>query len=172
MNQPYTSSKNQPEEEDHGEIFASWEFPEFIKYQRNAAWYVTAFLIGGLFLVYAIWTYNFLFAFIIIMLGFIIILYIIKEPITIRFKITEDGLELNHHFYPYKEIKAFWVIYEPPEVKNLYFEFKSAIKPKFSIPLLAENPLEIRKMLLKYLNEDLEKEEESTTDLLERKFKL
>jgi hypothetical protein len=166
------SSKNQSTNQDHGKIFASWEFPEFIKYQRNTAWYVFTALIGLFLIIYAVYTYNFLFAFIIVMLGFILVIYMAKEPMTVRFIITEDGLELNHHFYSYKEVDTFWIIYEPPEVKNLYFDFKSTLKPSFSIPLLNQDPLEIRTVLLKYLREDLEKEEESTTDLLERKFKL
>jgi hypothetical protein len=164
--------KNEFSHEDYGKTLASWDFPEFVKYKRTISWYVVAAIFGLAIIIYAIWISNYLFAFIVIIIAFIILLYEIKEPVKINFSITEDGLELGDHFYPYKEIKNFWIIYEPPEVKKLYFEFKSGFRPKLSISLLDQNPLEVRKVLIGYLSEDLEKEEESTTDLIERKFKL
>ncbi len=165
------TSEKFPEGE-HGKILASWQFPEFVKYERGSAWYVGASIIGAGLILYSILTNNYLFAIIVILIAFIVLIYLIREPMLINFDITEDGLELGSHFYPHKEIKHFWIIYEPPEVKRLYFEFKSGFRPRISIPLLDQNPLKVREMLLSYLSEDLEKEEESTTDLLERKFKL
>jgi len=163
--------KDQSFSQTHGKILASWQFPEFIKYKRSWAWYIIASLIALALIIYAILVKNYLFAFIVILIAFVILLYEIKEPILIKFNITEEGLELEDHFYPYKEIKNFWIIYEPPEVKRLYFEFKG-LRPRLSIPLLDQNPLKIREIFLNFLNEDLEKEEESTSDFLERKFKL
>ncbi|MCH7492666.1 hypothetical protein IID19_03715, partial [Patescibacteria group bacterium] len=62
--------------------------------------------------------------------------------------------------------------YEPPEVKNLYFDFKTGIRPSISISLESQNPVNIRKKLLEYLEEDTEKENESFSDGLSRMLKL
>ena len=47
--------------------------------------------------------------------------------------------------------KSFFIIYQPPEVKSLYFEFKALTKPRLVIPLKDQNPVEIRKTLLEHL---------------------
>ena len=64
------------------------------------------------------------------------------------------------------------MIYEPPEVKNLYIEFKNVLRPRLGIPLQNEKPLEIRDLLLKHLPENKEREHEPISDGLSRFFKL
>lgn len=180
--------------QDHGKILASWKFSEFIKPERTKAWYFWALLIvGGLF-IWAIITFNFLFALVILMIVFILLLHNKREPQELEFKITEDGLVIarslnrnegrqsnpvvndkaivSQRFYSYKEIKSFYIIYEPPQVKTLYFQLKSSLRPRLSIPLETQNPLKIRKILLKYLEEDLEKDTEPLSDQLARILKL
>ncbi|KKU49315.1 MAG: hypothetical protein UX68_C0001G0063, partial [Parcubacteria group bacterium GW2011_GWA2_46_9] len=71
-----------------------------------------------------------------------------------------------------KDLKSFWIIYEPPEVKMLYFDFKNAWRPRLPIPLQDENPIEVRRLLLKYLEEDLSRESEPTSDALSRLLRL
>ena len=56
---------------DNGEIFFSWEFPEYIKYSRTKWWYIGMGLLAGAIIIYALIVKNFLFALIIIMAGII-----------------------------------------------------------------------------------------------------
>jgi len=105
------------------------------------------------------------------MFTLIIFLHSTKKPDKVSLAITEDGLEVGNNFYLYKEIKKFWIIYEPPDVKNLYFDFKG-LRPTLIIPLENKNPVQIRKILLDYLDEDLEKEDESLSEYLGRKLKI
>lgn len=162
----------QSNNQNHGETFFSWEFPEYIKYKRTKWWYLGMGLFGGLLMIYAIVAKNFLFALIIVMVGIIIFLYEAKEPLTVKFKITEDGLELGDNFFLWKEIKNFWVIYEPPTIKNLYVDFKNIFRPRISVPLEGQDPIKIRERLLEYIDEDTEKEEEPVSDSIGRMFKL
>ena len=69
------------------------------------------------------------------------------------------------------EIKKFWIIYEPPAIKNLHLEVKSVFKPNLIIPLQNQNPVEVRKFLKEHLEEDLEQESESTIEALKRVLK-
>lgn len=155
-----------------GGVFANWVFPEYLKYQHNRRWYV-AFSIAMLgLLVFSLVTLNFLFAVIIIIFSVVVFLHDIKEPMQISFHIGENGILLGRKFFAYREFESFWLIYDPKEVKNLYFSSKSFIRPIVSIPLLDQNPLKIREFLLQYLEEDLEKEEESVSDQLGRRFKI
>jgi len=62
--------------------------------------------------------------------------------------------------------------YEPDEAKTLFFEFKNRVRPRLSIPLENKNPLKIRAILLKYLPEDVERENEPLSEQLSRLLKL
>ena len=150
----------------------SWEFPKFKKIERKKGWYIWTTIIFILLIFYSIISANFLFGLIIILAGIIIFLNYHKEDSNINFSITQKGVELENKFYSFKEIKNFWIIYEPPVIKNLYLDFKTPFKPALSIPLEKTNPVKIRKLLKEHIEEDLEKESESTIESLERILKL
>ena len=90
----------------------------------------------------------------------------------VSFKITEDGIAINGKLYEYKVIKNFYIIYEPPEVKTLYFEPKSLLSPRIPIALEDQNPVEIRQILRQYLTEDIDREDEPVSDQTSRLLKL
>ncbi len=163
-----------PEEtnKDYGKLLLSWEFPEFEQHQKTKSWYIWALIISGVLLIWAIATANFLFALIIIMVAAIVAISTVKKPAPMDFKIFEDGIFIGEKYYDYKKLKSFWLVYNPPEVKKLYLEFKTSIRPEISIPLKDTNPLKVRKILLEYLDEDLTKEDESTSDQIQRLLKL
>lgn len=158
---------------DHGKILASWKFPEFIKYKKTKGWYIGTIIIICALAIFAIFTQSYLFLLIIIIFITIYIIRGRREPMLLDIEITEDGIKLEQNsFYEWKEIKNFWIIYEPPEVKNLYFDFKVGLRPSVSIFMKNQNPLNIRKILLEYLPEDTDKENESFSDGLSRMLKL
>ena len=90
----------------------------------------------------------------------------------VEFQITEDGILVNQRFYEYKTLKNFYIIYEPPEVKTLYFEPKSIFSPRVPIDLGSQDPVKIREILKQYLAEDLERENEPLSDQTSRLLKL
>jgi len=158
---------------DKGDEIISWQVPEYEKHERNKSWYIFAGIIGLLFLVYAIYTKNFLFAVIIIVVALIIILHDSREPDLIKTSITDEGIIVGRKFYDYDEIKNFSIVYKPKKkVKNLYFEFKNVIRQRLSIPLDDINPLSIRETLLKYLPEDLDRTDQPLSEGLAKMFKL
>jgi hypothetical protein len=135
-----------------------WEVPEHEEIERDRRWYILAGSIAGIFLIYAVLKSNFLFAFIIILAGIIYVLRHGQEIHKIKFSISGKGVGVGEKLYHYDEIKNFSIIYKPDiETKNLYFEFKRSTKQRLTIPLLNMNPLPIRKFLLQYLSEDLER---------------
>ncbi|MFA5069854.1 MAG: hypothetical protein WC528_01085 [Patescibacteria group bacterium] len=163
---------NQKEKIDHGKTLAAWIFPEFIVHKRGKAWYLTALILTAAVLIWSIFAKNYLFILIIVIIGIIFILQNRQSPPLIECRIKEDGIELSRNFYPFHDLKKFYIIYQPPLVKNIYFDFKSAVRPTLPIPLEKENPLKIREILKKYLDEDLEKEDEPTSDALSRVLKI
>lgn len=165
--------KNLTQEEiDVGKTLASWQFPEFIKYQYTTGWYISFGIIFGLLLLYSILTANILFTLILLIAAGIIYMNRRRQPENIHFSITEEGIVLDEKLYEWPEIKNFWVIYEPPEVKTLYFDFKNFYLPRLPIPLQDQSPVRIREMLLDYIDEDIEREGEPISDNLSRNLRI
>lgn len=153
-------------------ILASWEFPAFVKYKRTKKWYIIAGVIVTLLLVYSVFAHNFLLAVIVIMVVMLLLLREGVEPRNISFFITDAGFLIGDEFYPFRSVAKFSIVYDPPQVKVLYLEFRSKIKPRLSIDLMKQNPNEIRNMLKKYLEEDFEREGETISDALGRWLKI
>lgn len=155
------------------QIFMSWTFPEEEEKERSLNWYIWSGVIGAGFLGFAIWDRNFLFAVIILMVGFIYFYSSYETPLVVEFQITDEGVTIGKRDYKYAEINTFWFVYEPSEnIKVLYLEFKRSLKPSLEIPLKEENPLEVRKVLSQYLDEDYSRQEETLSDTLSRVLKL
>jgi hypothetical protein len=151
----------------------SWEIPEHDEHDRDRKWYTVAGAVAGAMLIFSVLTSNFLFAVIIVIAGIIYVLRHGHEVHKIKFSISHDGVMLGNKHFEFDEIKNFTIIYKPRiDVKNLYFEFKRSAKPRLSIPLSGENPLPIRKFLLQYLPEDLERVNPPISEAIARMLKL
>ena len=155
-----------------GKVFFTWDFPEYNTSWRNNKWYKWAIIVAVLLTIYAFITANYLFAVIIVLLGVIFVFQSFDSPLTVQCQITEDGIIIGSRFYDYRDLSQFWIIYEPPAVKNLYIEFKNPIKPRLGIPLNTQNPLEIRDVLERYLDEEVDRENEPLSDGLSRLFRM
>lgn len=150
-----------------------WSFPEYVKHKRSLSWFVFASIFILLCLFFSIKTNNFLFSIIIIMVALIILNSYKREPLKMKFSITKKGIKLNKKFYNYSELDKFWIVYDPPEVKNLYFKIDNILKTTLIIPLDEKiSPLDLRNILLKYLTEDLDKEGLSFSEELNKIMKL
>ena len=163
---------DEPIKTEYGYQYFNWQIDEYPRYNRGIFWYI--FMLGGglALLIYAVITANFLFALIIVMFAMIMYLTNLKAPAKIEFGITDLGVVIGETFYPYKDIKRYWFIYEPPEVKNVYFEFKSPFSPRISVDLGDMNPNAVRQVLGRFLFEDFNEDEEPVSDFLARVFKL
>lgn len=160
------------EEVNVGNIIFTWKVKEYRQYERDRRWYTIMLVVGILLVAYGVIAANYLFALIIILFGIIIFLGDLREPLEVPFGITNLGIIVGNKFYRFSELNNFWVIYNPPEVKNLYFSFSSFFKHRLQVPLLDFDPRPIREYLNQYLNEDLEQEEEPMSDRFARLFRL
>ncbi|TAK03993.1 hypothetical protein EPO34_02430 [Patescibacteria group bacterium] len=168
------------EEHDHdtqdavhaGEYLLSWEVDEYPRQHRSTRWYAIASVLGIALIIYAIWTANFLFAVIVIMMGIITLLSTFRDPARIGVVLTTNGVVIGGTFHEYKVMKSFALVYEPPEVKNLYLDFQSSLRPLITIPLEDTDPNLVREALLPFLKENLDRTEETLTDVLQRVYKL
>ena len=156
---------------EYGALLIGWKIPEYTKHERGRRWYLWAGIVFALLLFYAIYTLDFLFAVILILAAVIIFIRAREEPMEIDFNIFEKGIGVGKKFHTWKDFVHFYIIYEPPEVKNLYFNLKG-LRSRLSIPLNNQNPLRVRESLLKYLAENLDEEREPLSEEYERFLKI
>ena len=142
---------------------------------------------------YAIFTADFIFAVIIIISAILLVLADNVGPATTEVSLSDKGVKIGKEFYRYEQFHNFFIVYQPEEgVKNLYLQFRYFAKPqldtpsniswllslvnliraRISAPLEDMNPLLIRKNLLKYLKEDLEKTNIPLSEQLTDLFKM
>ena len=155
------------------EALISWDIPEYDRYERTKIWYIIASIVALAILIIAFWAQNYLFAIIIVLSALIITINQWREPEKINFSIHDEGLLLGKKFIDYSELKNFSIVYKPrQDIKKLYFEFESVLKPRLSVYMDNINPLKIRDILLNYLQEDLERENEPLSESLAKLFRL
>ena len=150
----------------------SWSVPEYSEHKRSKRWYMIAITILSLLLIYSFLTANFLFAIILIIVGITMTIQDRQKTPEVIFSISDDGITLGEKLYSFSTFKNFWMYYDPEENKMLFLEFKNSIKPRLAVPLLNKNPLRVRSILLRYLTEDIEKENEPVSEQLTRLLKL
>lgn len=146
-----------------------WSALEFVKHEKNPLWFIIGGIIAIIFLIFSIWTKNFIFAIIIILATFSIFIWAQKKPRKITFLLTPKGLKIDENLYAFDHLKSFWIFYDPPEIKFLSVESKKLFMPRIIIPIADENPNRIREFLLKYLPEV--EQRESLIDILARRLR-
>lgn len=149
-----------------------WEVDEFPPHARGKLWYTLSTVLGVALIIYAIATANFLFAIIILMTGVITLLSTFMPPDRVPVIITNTGVVVSDMYYDFDAIRDFSIVYEPPDVKNLYFEFHSAWHPILTVPLEDIDPNQVRELLLPFCMENMERIEETLTDAVRRVYKL
>ncbi len=150
----------------------TWEAPLRIRYERGPRWYIFMSLGALLLLAYAIWTRNFLFAFLIILMAMILILAGNEEPKKVLVQIGDNGIVWDGKMYLFRDLDQFAIIYKPPYSKVLYLEHRNPIIPRLRIPLEDENPVDMRQHLKQYLREDLDLRGEHLSDIVARLLKI
>ena len=146
-----------------------WTAPEFTQYSKSQSWFNISALIAFGLVVWAALTKNILLIIIIVLGYFSVVAFGLKQPRKIHLAITSKGIMIDNLLYTYNNLKSFWIFYSPPEIKELSLRSKKMTMPFIKIPLGEQNPVEVRKILLKYLPE--KKQEESIIDNLARSLR-
>lgn len=155
-----------------GRPIVEWEVDEYPRHVRSKYWFIIGGVVGVGLIIYAMATANFLFAVIVLMLGVITLLSTFLPPDRVPVLVTTTGVVVGDMYYDYEAIRDFSIAYEPPEIKYLYIEFFSPWQPLLSIPLEDMDPNEVRENLLPFCVENLDRTDESLTDVMRRLYKL
>jgi hypothetical protein len=154
-----------------GQIFAKWKIPAYPHYERGTLWYIVTGLIGGIILVIAFLTYNFLLAVLVVMVGVVMVIQGGVRPPTVEVEISPLGIRRGSHFSPYASIDHFWIVYDPP-IKSLHFVVPHSLFPVNHIPIDDQDPVELRTTLKKFIREDTDRDAEPVLDSISRILKI
>lgn len=149
-----------------------WEAPAYLKFDRGPAWYFVMALTAVALMAYAVWTANFLFAFIILLMGILLLLVGNKEPENILVQVGDNGVVWNGRLLLFQDLDQFSIVYQPPFLKVLYIEAKSPVVPRLRVELEAQDPIALRNHLRQYLKEDMDLQSEHISDIVARLLRL
>jgi len=149
-----------------------WEAPIRLSHARGPRWYLFMAVIALLFVAYAVWTANFLFAFIILLASIILILAGNEPSKQVLIQIGEHGLVRDGKLYPYQDLGQFAIIYHPPFTKVLYIDHRNPLIPRLRIHLEDQDPVEVREYLKQFMREDLDLQDEHLSDMIGRLLKI
>ena len=144
-----------------------WATPEFTKHKKNKQWFVLPALAALAIIIVAILLKNVLLVVATILAAFVVYIYALKEPRKIKSSISGKGIQVDKRLYKFEDLKSFWIFYDPLEIKEISLRSKKTFVPYIKIPLGNQDPVEVRKLLLKFLPE--KKHKESRIDELARK---
>lgn len=149
-----------------GEVFYSWQAPEFETYEKSRNWYIIAGLFLFIMIIYAIFTNSPIMAITFILIGAVGYIYSQKDPRIVTFSITSKGVLADKQFYLYDNIFSFWIFYEPNHTKVISLHTKASMLPFVHIPVENENPVKLRELLMRNIPEI--KQDPSLINTIER----
>ncbi|MBP7005766.1 hypothetical protein KBB27_01425 [Patescibacteria group bacterium] len=149
-----------------------WETVSFDKYERGPKWYAVMGVTSLFLLAYSIWTENFLFAFLILLVDILLILGYRRDPQAVLVQIGENGIVWDGKLHLFQDLEHFSIIYEPPVVKTLYLQPKQGLPIPIKIDLEEQDPIALREHLCQFVRENLDLPKEYTSDTLARLLRL
>ncbi len=149
----YTVEESHYMREHPEDVIVSWRGPEHTHHPKGKHWYLIAALVLAGLIIYAIITSNILFAFIIILAGFVGFLMIERGPRVRDYAITYDGIVVGDQIYDFDDMDSFWIFYEPPHTRLISLHMKGKMVPYIHIPLHQLDPVDVREALLQFVPE-------------------
>ena len=149
-----------------------WEAPSWEYVERGPRWFLWMSLVALVLAAYAIYTANYLFAFIILLTGLILVFAANEKPRKVLVQIGNNGIVYDGKLHMFDKIHDFAILYHPPHLRVLYVEPSAAFAPRLRISLEDEDPVAIRNHLRKFVEEDLDLQEEHVSDIFGRLLKL
>lgn len=149
----------------------TWTALEYIQQQRDKKWYTIAGIALAAAVLLTLITGNWSMALAIIVFA-AVYEYLQRHhpPKRVEIEITDYGIHVGHMFFPYSNIKAFWILYGNG-VKSLNLRVHKRIHSDVVIQLDSQNPAAIREYLVGQIPE-WEGKHESLSDVILRLLKL
>lgn len=146
------------------ERILEWKAREITGRRRGPDWYWILGIVAVTMGLLAILFGNILFAVVIIVGTFAIILSVAREHEEHHFKLSDDGLQIGSHLYPFENMESFSIVeYIDPEVSpTLSIQTTSILAPHLLISLENVDPVEVYEILDDHI--DMEEHRDTIID--------
>jgi hypothetical protein len=146
----------------------SWEAWEFRHYPKTFGWYVALVSVFVLLIAFFVLVESDIFAAVTLgIVGILIIFFSRQTPLRVNVQITGKGVHFGNLFYPYKQIKYFWVVHNDRH-QTLNFHTSAFVNNVLILELEDQNPDHIRDFLLQYLPEHSETQETTVQKIMHK----
>ncbi len=147
----------------------NWRIEEPNFTPKTTQWFWALGILAFALIVFSILLKNYLLTIILALAIFIIYSSKNKKPELINFRLDNDGLYIEHKFYPYDSFESFWIFEaHTDKERELALRYKRHLSPLLIAPFYNNDESRIKRILNKYLPES--EEQESLIDLLRKRF--
>ena len=149
--------EKQASEPTNPRIFMQWATLAYPQREKSKAWYVFMGLIVLAFVIYGLFAdeYSWIVSVTFLILAGVYYLSDMKTSPAILISISDHGIRFGSRYFPYSQIKSFWIITED-DIRNLHISLYKGVNREISI-MIDEN-INIAK-LREYLQLQIPEEE-------------
>ena len=132
----------------------TWNAPEFEYREKDVSWYWISIIIAALIIAFAVWFKNFLFGFFMVVAEILLIVWGNRAPREMSFAVSDDGVSVgSSKFYTFKEFESWSADALDDEWHEVFFNFRSRVKPALKLLVPTEELTELRANLKTILKE-------------------
>lgn len=135
-----------------------WEAREYAYREKGGDWFWAVGIIAASLAITAVLFKNTIFAVLIILGAFTLMVFAKRIPRLVKFSVDEDGIRADKLFYPWSSLESYWVETGANEPPKLLVKSKRPLAPLIIIPLDDMEPDAVKTSLRDFL--PLEKETE------------
>lgn len=131
-----------------------WQAHEYFYFEKSGDWFwvVGVAILTGVII--SIIFSDYLFAIVLAVGGFSLIVYAKRPPQIIACQINHDGITMGKNIYPYSFLNSFWVDKSEPHFHKILLKSKKTLMPLVAVPLGDTDPDMARDFLVNYLAEE------------------
>jgi hypothetical protein len=112
----------------------AWDAPEFEYREKDVSWYWISIIIAAAIVAFAVWFHNFLFGFFIVVAEVLFIVWGNRPPRLVDFHVDDTGISIdNFKFHAFREFESWSVEALNDEWNEMFFNFRSRIKPTLKV---------------------------------------
>ncbi len=148
------------------EVLLEWQAHEYEHAPKGHSWFLWGSVAAAALIIIGALTRNYFFILFIAVAAIVVYLYAKRPPKEIYCAITSRGVQIGRRMFEFENLNSFWIFYEVGGIKHLSLESKKALLPRLRVPLGDANPVELRRTLIKFVNEV--EHEESLVDIFSR----
>ena len=145
-------------------VFFEWDAEGYVFDEKSSDWYWALGIIAIASAIASVLFGNVILALLIIVAAGALALSTMKRPQVHRFRITDDGVEIDGNVYEYDSIVSFSVLeyIDPATPPALSIRTHKLLAPHLLIPIVGHDPVEIYEFFADHVEEG--KHDESVID--------